>query len=70
VDLAFLSDPARGDDHDTRTTMTIRDLASRALRAIPLVAVLGLGLTLSACDKCFDFPWDKPGSCKNGPAPN
>lgn len=50
--------------------MTIRDLASRALRAVPLVAVLALGLTLSACDKCFDFPWDKPGSCKSGPAPN
>jgi hypothetical protein len=50
--------------------MRIRDLASRALRAIPLVAVLGLGLALSACDKCFDFPWDKPGSCKSGPAPN
>ena len=50
--------------------MKIRDLASRALRAVPLVAVLALGLTLSACDKCFDFPWDDPGSCKSGPAPN
>jgi hypothetical protein len=50
--------------------MKIRDLASRALRAVPLVAVLSLGLALSACDKCFDFPWDRPGSCKSGPAPN
>jgi hypothetical protein len=50
--------------------MTIRDLASRALRAVPLVAVLALGLTLSACDKCSDFFWEKPGSCKSGPAPN
>jgi hypothetical protein len=50
--------------------MKIRNLASRALRAVPLVAVLAFGLTLSACDKCFDFPWDKPGSCKSGPAPN
>jgi hypothetical protein len=50
--------------------MRIRHLASRALRVVPLIAVLGLGLALSACDKCFDFPWDKPGSCKSGPAPN
>jgi hypothetical protein len=50
--------------------MTIRDLARRCRRAVPLVAVLALGLALSACDKCFDFPWQKPGACKNGPAPN
>jgi hypothetical protein len=50
--------------------MMIRNLASRVLRAAPLVAVLGLGLALSACDKCFDFPWDKPGACKTAPAPN
>jgi hypothetical protein len=50
--------------------MTIRDLASRALRAFPLVAVLAVGLTLSACDKCFDFPWERPGSCKSGPPAN
>ncbi len=50
--------------------MEIRDLASRVLRALPLVAVLALGLTVSACDKCFDFPWDRPGSCKSGPPVN
>ncbi len=50
--------------------MKIRDLASRALRALPLVAVLGLGLALSACDKCGDFPWDRPSSCKSGPPAN
>jgi hypothetical protein len=54
----------------TGNKMTIRDLASRVLRAVPLVAVLGFGLALSACDKCGDFFWEKPGSCKSGPAPN
>ena len=50
--------------------MTHRDLASRALRAVSLIAVLALGLSLSACDKCTDFFWEKPGSCKSGPTPN
>jgi hypothetical protein len=50
--------------------MTIRDLARRCRTAFSLAAVLALGLALSACDKCMDFPWEKPGACKNGPAPN
>jgi len=50
--------------------MTFRELLHRCARVAPLAAVLGLSLALSACDKCFDFPWDRPGSCKNGPAPN
>jgi hypothetical protein len=33
-------------------------------------AVLALGLARSACDKCSDFYWEKPGTCKSGPAPN
>ena len=50
--------------------MKVRNLASRIVRVVPLVAVLALGLALSACDKCFDFPWERPGSCKNVPPPN
>jgi hypothetical protein len=50
--------------------LTVRGLAIRCLKAGPLVIVLALGLTLSACDKCGDFFWEKPGSCKNVPAPN
>jgi hypothetical protein len=50
--------------------MKLTNLAARLLKAGPLIAVLGLGLALSACDKCGDFFWEKPGSCKNGPAPN
>jgi hypothetical protein len=50
--------------------MTIRNLARRGRKVVSLVAVLALGLALSGCDKCFDFPWQKPGACKNGPAPN
>jgi hypothetical protein len=46
-------------------------LAGRRIRLVPLVAVLGLGLALSGCDKCTDFFWQKqPGACKAGPAPN
>ncbi len=50
--------------------MTIRKLASRALRALALVAVLGFGLTLSACDKCGDFFWNRPDACRSGPPAN
>jgi len=43
---------------------------SGAARAATLIAVLALGLTLSACDKCGDFIWQKePGACKGGPPP-
>jgi hypothetical protein len=46
-------------------------LAGRRVRLVSLVAVLGLGLALSGCDKCSDFFWQKqPGACKAGPAPN
>jgi hypothetical protein len=37
------------------------------------LCALALGLTLSACDKCGDFIWNKPPGpayCKGGPAPN
>ena len=45
--------------------------AGRRVRLVPFVAVLGLGLALSGCDKCSDFFWQKqPGACKAGPAPN
>ena len=66
MDLAFLI-PGVG---AARSKMKIRDLMTRLLRAIPLAGVLALGLALSACDKCGDFFWEKPGSCKSEPAPN
>ena len=50
--------------------MTFKELMRRCAKAVPLATVLALSLALSACDKCFDFPWDRPGSCKNVPAPN
>ena len=50
--------------------MKVRNLLSRCLKVVPLITALTLGLALSACDKCFDFPWDRPGSCKSAPAPN
>jgi hypothetical protein len=50
--------------------MKLEELVRRCIRVAPLAAVLGLSLALAACDKCFDFPWDRPGSCKNVPAPN
>jgi hypothetical protein len=50
--------------------MKVRDLALRLCKAVLLMAVLALGLALSACDKCGDFFWERPGACKNGPAPN
>jgi len=62
--------PHRDGNRDTRSTMKLENLALRCLKAGPLVAVLALGLALSACDKCGDFFWEKPGSCKSGPAPN
>jgi hypothetical protein len=55
---------------DGRGNVTVRGLAIRCLKAGPLVAMLALGLALSGCDKCGDFFWEKPGSCKSGPAPN
>jgi hypothetical protein len=50
--------------------MKLKGIVSRCVKVAPLAAVLAMSLALSACDKCFDFPWDRPGSCKNGPAPN
>ena len=50
--------------------MKVRELLRRCLKAAPLAAVLASSLALSACDKCFDFWWDRPGSCKSTPAPN
>jgi hypothetical protein len=55
---------------DGRGNVTVRGVAIRCLKVGPLVAVLALGLALGACDKCGDFFWEKPGSCKSGPAPN
>ncbi len=50
---------------------TARRRAGWRAKLGPLVAVLALGLALSACDRCGDFFWQKqPGACKNGPAPN
>ena len=50
--------------------MKLKDLLRRCAKAAPLAAVLAASLALSACDKCFDFPWDRSGSCKSGPAPS
>jgi hypothetical protein len=50
--------------------MTFRNLMRRCVRIAPLAIALAASLALSACDKCFDFPWSQPGSCKNVPAPN
>jgi len=50
--------------------MTVKTLLRRCIKVVPLAAVLGLSLALSACDKCGNFFWDRPGSCKNGPTPN
>jgi hypothetical protein len=50
--------------------MTVRTLLRRFGKIAPLAAVLAASLALSACDKCFDFWWDRPGSCKSAPAPN
>ena len=43
--------------------------ATAIIRILPMIAVLALGLTLSACDHCGDFFWSKPGACKGGPPP-
>jgi hypothetical protein len=61
--------------HDTSREVPrearVARLAARCVRLGPLVAVLALGLALSACDRCGDFFWQtQPGSCKSGPAPN
>jgi hypothetical protein len=37
--------------------------------AAPILAVIALGLVLSGCDKCGDFIWTKPASCKGGTGP-
>jgi hypothetical protein len=52
------------------SNMKVTNLLRRCIKIAPLAAVLAASLALSACDKCFDFPWDRPGSCKNVPAPN
>ena len=61
--------------HDAGREVSVEEtaprLAARRVRLGPLVAVLALGLALSACDRCGDFFWQKqPGACKSGPAPN
>jgi hypothetical protein len=62
--------PMGGPD-DSREVPAEATLARRRVRLVPLVAVLAMGLALSACDRCGDFFWQKqPGACKSGPAPN
>ena len=34
-------------------------------RVALLLALGTLALTLSGCDKCGDFFWNKPGACRN-----
>ena len=71
MDLALLRAATAGAAKRERGPgMKVKDLLPRCLKAGPLVAALSLGLALSACDKCFDFPWNQPGSCKTAPAPN
>jgi hypothetical protein len=56
-------------DPEAIPAVTTRGL--RGARLAPFVAALALGLALSACDKCFDFPWQtRPGVCKSGQTPN
>ena len=50
--------------------MKLTEMLRRCVRIAPLAAVLAASLALSACDKCFDFPWDRPGTCKSAPPPN
>jgi hypothetical protein len=59
-----------GGPDDNREAPVEATLARRRVRLVPLVAVLAMGLCLSACDRCGDFFWQKPGACKSGPAPN
>jgi len=59
-----------GRPDDSRAVPVEAALARRRVRLVPLVAVLAMGLALSACDRCGDFFWQKPGACKSGPAPN
>ncbi len=43
----------------------------RCAQAIPLLAVLALGLALAGCDRCGDFFWQRqPGSCHVHPDQN
>ena len=65
MDLALLSRKTRGGDREMESKMTVKKLLRRCAKAAPLAAVLAASLALSACDKCFDFPWDRPGSCKS-----
>jgi hypothetical protein len=54
-------------------TTSERDARTRRaaiVRIVPVIAALALGLTLSACDHCGDFFWQRPGACKSGPPPN
>jgi hypothetical protein len=50
--------------------MKLKELMRRCIKVAPLAAVLAASLALSACDRCFDFPWNQPGSCKHVPPPN
>lgn len=59
-------DDRGGGDSAAGKSMTITQL----MRGCAALRVLAFGLTLSACDKCGDFPWSNPGSCKAGPSPN
>ena len=54
----------------TRTDAGRDARVARGARWLPLVAALALGLTLSACDRCGDFFWEKqPATCKAMPPP-
>jgi hypothetical protein len=52
----------------TRHAGRARRRAFAALRLVPLVTTLALGLTLAGCDHCGDYFWSRPGACKGGPA--
>jgi hypothetical protein len=65
-----MAKPRMGRPDDNREVPADATLARRRVRLVPLVAVLAMGLCLSACDRCGDFFWQKPGACKSGPAPN
>ena len=55
---------------DSREVPAEATPARRRVGLVPLAAVIAMGLALSACDRCGDFFWQKPGACKSGPAPN
>jgi hypothetical protein len=58
------------DKHAPRPDMHSRTVASavgrRACKVLPIIAVLTLGLALSACDHCGDFFWQS-GACHATP---